>query len=225
MVDDGDVRFFRLLPCLLHEAFFKESAVAAKAVFRRRGDARQYRRVFRDFCQGDQIAVGGFVEEALYRAPPRFFFGGVRFAVEVLVVVVVAEVVAPPFEQGDARGGAQHFAYQRQVFGKNLLLQVACCGRDQPFFAAGEQRQEVGEGFAGAGACFCQQNAVVRHVVGDGFCQFLLPRSRLVIAHRLRQRAIGGEQGLDVSQISTMRLWSRPAPRLGCRPACCASWR
>ena len=130
VVDDGDVRFFRFLPRLLHEAFFKEGAVAAEAVFGGGGDARQYWRVFRDFAQGDQIAVGGFVEEALYRAPPCFFFSGVRFAVEVLVVVVVAEVVAPSFEQGDARGGAQHFAYQRQVFGKNLLLQVACCGRD-----------------------------------------------------------------------------------------------
>ena len=113
VVDDGNVRFFRLLSRLLHEAFFKESAVAAKAVFGGGGDARQHRRVFRDFAQRDQITVGGFVEKALYRAPPRFFFGGVRFAVEVLVVVVVAEVVAPSFEQGDARGGAQHFAYQR----------------------------------------------------------------------------------------------------------------
>ena len=130
VVDDGDVRFFRFLPRFLHKAFFKEGAVAAEAVFGGGGDARQYWRVFRDFAQGDQIAVGGFVEEALYCAPPCFFFSGVRFAVEVLVVVVVAEVVAPSFEQGDARGGAQHFAYQRQVFGKNLLLQVARRGRD-----------------------------------------------------------------------------------------------
>ena len=111
VVNDGDVRFFRFLPRLLYEAFFKEGAVAAEAVFGGGGDARQYRRVFRDFCQGDQIAVGGFVEEALYRAPPRFFFRRVRFAVEVLVIVVVAEVIAPPFEQGDARGGAQHLAH------------------------------------------------------------------------------------------------------------------
>ena len=103
VVDDGNVRFFRLLSRFLYEAFFKEGAVTAEAVFRGRGDAGDDWCVFRNSGERGKVAVGGGFKEVFDGAPPRFFFARVRFAVEVLVVVVVAEVVAPPFEQGNAR--------------------------------------------------------------------------------------------------------------------------
>ena len=138
MVDNHHIRFLRLLPRLLQIAFFVKRAVAAKTVLNRRGDARQHRRIFRHFFQADQIAVSRRIKKMLNGAALPLVRRRRAVIIKILVIVMVAEVIAPPFQQRDAGHAAQHLAHQRQILAVNLFLQIARGGGYQPLAAGGQ---------------------------------------------------------------------------------------
>ncbi len=65
---------------------------------------------------------------------------------------IAAQIVRASFEKSDARGAADRRGDQRQVLGKELVLQSARAGRDEHASTGKERGHQVGEGFAGAGA-------------------------------------------------------------------------
>ncbi|EHM54320.1 hypothetical protein HMPREF9080_01340 [Cardiobacterium valvarum F0432] len=207
MVDDHHIRFLRLLSRLLQIAFLVKRAVAAKAVLNCRGNARQYRRVFRHFFQADQIAVGRRVKKMLDGAALPLVRRRRAVIIKIPVIVMVAEVIAPPFQQRNAGHAAQHFAHQRQILAVNLFLQITRSGGHQPLAAGGQKRQQIGKCLARTGTRFSQQNAVARQIAGDGFGQFLLPLTRLITADGAAQGAACRKQGGNIAQISKKRLW------------------
>ena len=112
------------------------------------------------------------------------------------VEMMRADVVGAPLQQGDGRRHAECVAHRRQVAVEQLVLQGLGAGGDD-HLAAGQQRgREVGEGLAGAGAGFGDQQAVGcdgrLHFARHGDLLF----AQAVAGNGLRERAVGGEKSV-----------------------------
>ncbi len=100
---------------------------------------------------------------------------------------------------------------QRQILGEDLLLQVLGAGRDDHALAAEDGRDEVGEGLAGAGPGFDEQDAAVLERVGDRGGHAALAVARLEGGEGLRQRAVGAEDRVDARRRATSAARDRLA--------------
>ena len=158
MVDHGQVRVRGAAPGAEHETVIVKIAVLVQAVIDGGNTGRPHGGVFRDMRQFGQVAAGGAlrpgadigqVSPSLLVQPPRVIL--------CLFQPVQAQVIGPSFQQRNIERPPDGLAHQRQVAGKQLVLQVLGAGRDDHLVTGLERRREVGKGLAGPGAGLADQ--------------------------------------------------------------------
>ena len=105
------------------------------------------------------------------------------------------------------RAGSVEDGFEKgEVLEVELLLEVFGAGGDDDALLAiageAEGGEEVGEGFAGAGACFDDEVAVVREGGLDGFGHFVLAGAVLEGERGLGEEAAGGEEGGEGGEVA-----------------------
>jgi hypothetical protein len=105
-----------------------------------------------------------------------------------------AEVVAPALHQGHSHVAAQGLGHEGNVFVHKLVLQVLGAGGDDDALPRRDRGHEIGDGFAGAGAGFREQNAAVGDRLRDGETKLLLGDPLLVGGEDGREAAAGSEE-------------------------------
>ena len=131
-----------------------------------------------------------------------------------LVEVMVTDIIRPPLEQGDAGSQTERRFHRRQVAMKELVLKRTGSGRDHGPCTRQQQRHEIGEGLAGAGAGLGNQTAALRDGPRDAGRQGLLTFSRLEGGHGPGERPLSS-QGVNGG------LRQRCRTRVGLRPVVC----
>ena len=112
--------------------------------------------------------------------------------------VIVANVIAAPFQQRRFDGKLQRVAHTWQVAIKELILQRLGAGGDDDFAAGQKGGHEVRKRFASARTCFGNQLRVFCNRVAYGFRQFQLLAASPKIWQCLGELAIGAENAFEV---------------------------
>ena len=223
VVDHHHIGLLGLAARLDHEAVADARAVLAQAVFTRGRHALPDVGVFRHIAQIGPVAGLGYAGKKLDLAQLRNL--GTRFQRPVVALqaiqVVVADVVAPPLEQGHRHRRGQGLAHARQIAAVELVLQGARAGGNEHLAALDDGRHQVGPGLADARAGFGHQRAALADGAADGLGQFDLRRSGAVAGQRTRQRTllgkIIGDIGIEHEDHDTRRapgpcpgVWQNP---------------
>ena len=107
--------------------------------------------------------------------------------------LVAAEVVGAALHVADAQVAQQRFE-KRNVAEVELVLQRLGAGGDDDALAGAQGGQQIGQGFAGAGAGFDDQVAAFGERAFDGLGHFQLAGAVFVGQRRLRQDAAGRKE-------------------------------
>jgi hypothetical protein len=117
--------------------------------------------------------------------------------------LVAAEVVGAAFHVADAQVAQERFE-KGQVAEKELILQGFGAGGDDDPVAGAEGGKEVGEGFAGAGAGFDDQVALLCKGALDGLGHLELAGAVFVGQGGFGEDAAGGEEGVEGGEGSAL---------------------
>ena len=121
-----------------------------------------------------------------------------------------AEIIAASFGDGCREGIAEGFFEERQVDVVELLLQIDGAGGDDDagvvLKAPEQRRNEIGEGFSGAGAGFDERVLVGVEGLLDAVEHFHLLRAVLEVGLHLRENAARREKGFGAGKSE---LWSQ----------------
>ena len=126
---------------------------------------------------------------------------------------MAAEVVGAALHVADAQAAEQRFE-KGNVAEVELVLQGLGAGGDDDALAGAQGGEQVGEGLAGAGACFDDEMAALGECALDGFGHFQLAGAVLVGQRRACEDAAGGERTRGASGVRG--LWFRRRPSEGC---------
>ena len=107
--------------------------------------------------------------------------------------LVAAEVVGAALHVADAQVAEQRFE-EGNVAEVELVLQGLGAGGDDDALAGAQGGQQIGEGFAGAGAGLDDEVAALGEGALDGLGHFKLAGAVLVGQRRARQNAARGEE-------------------------------
>ena len=107
--------------------------------------------------------------------------------------LVAAEIVRPALHVAHAQLAEQRFE-ERHVAEVELILKRFCSGGDDDALAGAQGGQQVGQGFARAGAGLDDEVAPFSEGAFDGFGHLELAGAVLVGQRRLRKNAAGREE-------------------------------
>ena len=116
-----------------------------------------------------------------------------------VVKLFAAEIIAAALHVADAQF-AQMLFEKRNVFVEQLLLQGLGAGRDDDALARANDRQQVRQRLAGAGAGFDDQVPLLLQRQLDGFGHLQLSAAKLVGRMRARQQSAGAEELVERRQ-------------------------
>ena len=117
-----------------------------------------------------------------------------------VVKLLPAEIILPPLHQRDAHLREQ-LLEKRNVFVEELLLKVLGSGGDDRAQAAAQQRHQVRQRLAGAGARFHNQVLAVFQRRLHALRHLELPRPEFVIRMVARQPSPGGKDFVEGSLV------------------------
>src|SRR5260370_32226815 len=99
------------------------------------------------------------------------------------------------------------------IFEEELFLQVLSAGRDDDAFAAADYREQVSQGFSGAGSGLDDQMPALGQRFFDGFTHLQLPAANLILRMGLAEQASGDKELVQRGQLGCLRgrdsLWLR----------------
>ena len=130
------------------------------------------------FPVADDLKIGDFFEAG----EDGFAIGIVDF--------LAAGVVVAALHVADAQGTREVLLEERNVFEEELLLEVLGAGGDHDALAGEEGGDQVGEGFAGAGAGFDDQMFAVGERGFHGFRHLQLAGPEFIIGMPFGERAV-----------------------------------
>src|SRR5262249_30889828 len=107
--------------------------------------------------------------EAIYIVEPAQEWSILR-----LLESVETEIVRTAFQVCDAELAPEHTFEKWYVFVVELLLQILGCCRNDNTLTQCESRNQIGECFAGAGACLTQKATTFAHHIEHGLCHLYL---------------------------------------------------
>ena len=194
MVDDDDVALGGAPPHLGDEAAIELLAIGADAAVGARVQLGPQVAVLRQLGQFGAIAGLGRLLPVADDAELVDLFQSVqhRLAGEV-VKLLAAEIIAAALHVADAQL-AQVLLQKGNVFVEELLLQRLGSGRDDDALARANDRQQVRQRLAGAGARFDDQVTPFLQRLLDGLGHLQLSAAKLVRRMRARQHASGSEE-------------------------------
>ena len=111
-----------------------------------------------------------------------------------------AEVVGAAFQQGGLGGDARDARRQRQVVGPQLVLEGLGGGADDGAVPGAQDRNEVGEGLAGAGVGFDDAAPALIHDAVDELGHLDLAGAGLVAGEMFSERAAWSEERPQVGR-------------------------
>ena len=164
----------RLAPRLHHVAGLELRAFAAQAVLARRGHQRDHRRAFVQAVEFGQVAAARGLRPGLDARQRAHAPSGPASSApwRACLQALQAQVAGAALQQRQRHRQAQRIAQARQVAQEELVLQALGGGADQRAPARQQQRHQVGEGLADAGAGFGHQRAAFfdgpRHLLRPG---------------------------------------------------------
>jgi hypothetical protein len=195
VINHHHVRHQGLAPGIQDEAVLDLGALLAETVIAGRGGQHPGAGILGHAGQFGLVAALGGLGELGDGAQ----VAGLGLAVEGTAVrqgafqVVGTDVVGPPLQQSDAGTHRQGVADRRQVAVKQLVLQGLGTGGDDHLAAAQQGWDKIGEGLAGTGAGFGDEDLVARHRRGDPLGHLLLLFARPIAGDEARQGAVGSE--------------------------------
>src|SRR5260370_36856715 len=101
------------------------------------------------------------------------------------------------------------------IFEEELFLQVLSAGRDDDAFAAADYREQVSQGFSGAGSGLDDQMPALGQRFFDGFSHLQLPAAKLILRMGLAEQASGGKELLQRRRLGCRRRRACPGLRRG----------
>jgi hypothetical protein len=168
VIDHHDICLHRLRTRMEHEAFLVVRAFLAQTVVARRGDLQPDRRVLRHIGHAALVAGTADLGVLFYFSQMFDVFASSETAIgKGPFQMIVAHVIGAALEQGDGNGRLECIAHHRQILLEQLVLQIFGAGGDDHLAAAQQGRHQVGEGLAGAGARFRDQNRVIVNRICD----------------------------------------------------------
>src|SRR5271165_6255948 len=108
-----------------------------------------------------------------------FFEAGKNRLAAQRVKLVAADVIRSALHVADTQRAQQRLE-ERNVFEEELLLEIFRAGRDNHAPPRSQGRQEVGQGFAGAGARLDDQMTIFVESPLDGLCHLQLAAAKLI---------------------------------------------
>ncbi len=116
-----------------------------------------------------------------------------------VVELLAAKIIAAALHVADAQL-AQMLLQKRNIFVEELLLQCLGAGRDDDALAGANDRQQIRQRLAGAGARFDDQVPLLLQCLLDGLGHLQLSAAKLVRRMRARQQASGAEELVERRQ-------------------------
>ena len=120
------------------------------------------------------------------------------------VELLAAEVVVAALHVGHVERAVEVLFEKRDVFVVELLLQVLRAGRDDDAFAAGDDRNQVGEGLPRAGAGLDQQMTPFSEHRFDLLGHGDLPGPKLVMGVLCSEQAVFPEEAAGTGGLSAL---------------------
>jgi hypothetical protein len=198
VVDHHDVRLQGALAHARHPAGIEVGAGLADAVLARRGDLAPEVHGVRQVGDLAAIAGGGARDPRLHRAVEGDLVEAPKAArLPEGPMPLHAQVVAPPLHDRHVQLAAEGPGQDGDVLVEELLLQVLGASRDHDPAPEMDGGKEVGQGLAGAGAGFGEEEPAVVEGPLHRFGQGALRRPLLVVRQRAGQEPAGTEERRD----------------------------
>src|SRR5260370_9553161 len=90
------------------------------------------------------------------------------------------------------------------IFEEELFLQVLSAGRDDDAFAAADYREQVSQGFSGAGSGLDDQMPALGQRFFDGFSHLHLPAAKLKLSMGLADQPSGATELVQRGQLGCL---------------------
>ncbi len=206
MVDDDEVGLERLAAHLRDEAGLPVGAGLAEADFAAGVELVPERGGFGEFVDvGAVTSSGGALPLQDGVELRNVVEAGEDGIVAEGVKLLLAEVVGAALHVADSQRAEQRFE-ERDVLEEELLLQIFCAGGDDDALllvaGAAERGEKVGEGFAGAGAGFDDEMALVGEGLFDRFRHGVLAGAVLEGEGGAGQEAAGREEVVEGRKLA-----------------------
>ena len=204
VIDHHHVGGHRLAPCFHDVAGGKPRAVAAQAVLARRRDQRNHRRTLVEAVEFGKVAADGGLGPG-FDACQRTHGKAIgqqhrlpwRATLPSLIQAMQAQIAGAPLQQRQSHRHAEGRDQARQVAQEQLILQALGGGADHGSAARQQQRHQVGECLADAGASLGDQRAALVQRRGDGQGKALLHFTFNVAGIGTRQRSGCGKRACN----------------------------
>ena len=229
VVHDDDVGVQRLLARVHDEAAVEVTAVRAEAVLASRSNLRPYRRRLRHAATIRAIAGQARARETFDRVQVANVFAIQKAAIgDRSLQMMMTHVIGPALEQSHGYRQLQCVSHLRNVAVEELVLERLGARGDDHLSAGSQRGHQIGEGLSRAGACFRDEHRALVDCGGDGARQVELTSSDTEAFDYARERAVFGENRVEVGhggilkeKLYTARLPSARMPGRRARKSRC----
>src|SRR5579863_5180358 len=222
VIDDDDVTLHRLAPHFSDEAAVKLAAFLAdagigagiqlvpeQAGFRQLSQLSPVAGAGRLFPSGNGAVLLDLFQSAQHRL--------IREVVKLLAAQIIVSTLHVTDREPGRRARSQRLFEKRDVFVKELLLQVFCAGRDDDAFAGADYRQEISQRLAGAGPGLNHQVALFFEGLLDGLSHLKLAAAEFIGGVRAGEKPAGSEELMKRGDFPAVCRSSRWRRRRGLR--------